>query len=51
MSIGPALTLAVMGQIRRAAAEVLEQGTYTAMEGGLTFPDGERPVRPRGEEA
>lgn len=39
VSIGPALTLAVMGQIRRAAAEILEGGTYTAMEGGLAFAD------------
>lgn len=39
VSIGPALTLAVMAQIRRAAAEVLEQGTYSAMQGGLTFPE------------
>lgn len=39
VSLGPALTLAVMAQIRRAAAEVLEQGTYSAMQGGLTFPE------------
>lgn len=39
VSLGPALTLAVMAQIRRAAAEVLEQGTYTAMADGLTFPE------------
>jgi hypothetical protein len=29
----------VMAQIRRAAAEVLEQGTYASMQGGLTFPE------------
>jgi 2-methylisocitrate lyase-like PEP mutase family enzyme len=39
VSLGPALTLAVMAQIRRAAAEVLEQGTYTSMQGGLTFAE------------
>lgn len=39
VSLGPALTLAVMAQIRRAAAEVLEQGTFSALQGGLTFPE------------
>jgi 2-methylisocitrate lyase-like PEP mutase family enzyme len=39
VSIGPALTLAVMAQIRRAAAEVLEQGTFTQMAGGLAYPE------------
>jgi hypothetical protein len=39
VSIGPSLILAVMAQVRRAAAEVLEQGTYTAMQGGMTFPE------------
>ncbi|HST57071.1 MAG TPA: isocitrate lyase/phosphoenolpyruvate mutase family protein [Longimicrobium sp.] len=39
VSIGPAMTLAVMGQIRRAAVEVLEQGTFTGLGGGLTFPE------------
>jgi 2-methylisocitrate lyase-like PEP mutase family enzyme len=39
VSIGPSLTLAVMAQIRRAATEVLQQGTYTAMADGLTFPE------------
>lgn len=39
VSLGPALTLAVMAQIRRAAAEVLREGTYTAMADGLTFPE------------
>ena len=28
-----------MAQIRRAAAEVLAQGTFTEMAGGLTFPE------------
>lgn len=39
VSLGPALTLAVMAQVRRAAAEVLAQGTFTSMQGGLTFPE------------
>lgn len=39
VSMGPALTLAVMGQVRRAAAEILQQGTYTAMADGLTFAE------------
>ena len=39
VSIGPSLTLAVMAQIRRAAVEVLEEGTYGAMAGGLSFPE------------
>lgn len=39
VSIGPSLTLAVMAQIRRAAKEVLEQGTFGEMAGGLTFPE------------
>lgn len=39
VSIGPALALAVMAQVRRAAAEVLERGTYDALQGGITFPE------------
>jgi 2-methylisocitrate lyase-like PEP mutase family enzyme len=39
VSIGPALTLAVMAQVRRAAAELLQHGTYGAMQGGLTFSE------------
>lgn len=39
VSLGPALTLAVMAQVRRAAREVLEQGTFAALGGGLTFPE------------
>jgi 2-methylisocitrate lyase-like PEP mutase family enzyme len=51
VSIGPALTLAVMAQIRRAAAEVLEQGTYAAMQGGLTFPEANALFAGAGREA
>lgn len=39
VSVGPALTLAAMAQIRRAAAEVLEQGTFTSLQGGLPYPE------------
>jgi 2-methylisocitrate lyase-like PEP mutase family enzyme len=39
VSIGPSLTLAVMAQIRRAVAEVLEQGTFGSLQGGLAFPE------------
>jgi 2-methylisocitrate lyase-like PEP mutase family enzyme len=51
VSIGPSLTLAVMAQIRRAAAEVLEQGTYGAMQGGLTFPEANAMFSGSGREA
>jgi 2-methylisocitrate lyase-like PEP mutase family enzyme len=51
VSIGPALTLAVMAQIRRAAAEVLEQGTYASMQGGLTFPEADALFSIAGREA
>jgi 2-methylisocitrate lyase-like PEP mutase family enzyme len=51
VSIGPALTLAVMAQIRRAATEVLEQGTYSAMQGGLTFPEANALFSGAGREA
>lgn len=51
VSIGPALTLAVMAQIRRAAAEVLEQGTYGSMQGGLTFPEANALFSTAGREA
>lgn len=51
VSIGPALTLAVMAEIRRAAAEVLEQGTYGSMQGGLTFPEANALFSAAGREA
>jgi 2-methylisocitrate lyase-like PEP mutase family enzyme len=51
VSIGPALTLAVMAQIRRAAAEVLEQGTYGSMQGGLTCPEANALFSTAGREA
>jgi 2-methylisocitrate lyase-like PEP mutase family enzyme len=50
VSIGPSLTLAVMAQIRRAAAEVLQRGTYGEMAGGLPFPEANALFsRPAGE--
>ncbi|HEX6913531.1 MAG TPA: isocitrate lyase/phosphoenolpyruvate mutase family protein [Longimicrobium sp.] len=39
VSMGPALTLAVMALIRRAAAEILRRGTYTEMADGLAFAE------------
>jgi 2-methylisocitrate lyase-like PEP mutase family enzyme len=39
VSVGPAITLAVMAVIRRAAAELLEGGTYEAMADGMSFAD------------
>lgn len=38
-SLGPAITLAVAGQIRRVAAEVLGTGTYGSLAGALPFPE------------
>ena len=51
VSIGPALTLAAMAQIRRAAAEILEEGTYSSMQGGLTFPEANALFSGAGREA
>lgn len=39
VSVGPKLALAVMGQVQRAAAELLERGTYGALEGAPGFPE------------
>ncbi len=39
VSVGPKLALAVMGQVQRAAAELLERGGYSALEGAPTFPE------------
>lgn len=51
VSIGPAMTLAIMAHIRRAAVEVLEQGTFSAMQGGLTFPEANALFSRAGREA
>lgn len=51
VSVGPALTLAVMAQVRRAAAEVLEQGTYESLQGGMTFPEANALFARAGREA
>lgn len=39
VSIGPALTLSVMAHIRRAAAELLQRGSYDAAADGLPFAE------------
>jgi 2-methylisocitrate lyase-like PEP mutase family enzyme len=39
VSVGPAITLAAMGSIRRAATELLESGTYGALAGDISFAD------------
>jgi 2-methylisocitrate lyase-like PEP mutase family enzyme len=39
VSVGPKLALAVMGQVGRAAAELLERGSYGALEGAPGFPE------------
>lgn len=39
VSVGPAITLSVMGSIRRAAAELLAGGTYDALSGGMSFAE------------
>jgi 2-methylisocitrate lyase-like PEP mutase family enzyme len=37
VSVGPSITLAVMGRIRRAATELLETGSYEALRDGMSF--------------
>jgi 2-methylisocitrate lyase-like PEP mutase family enzyme len=37
VSVGPAITLAALAATQRAARELLEQGTYAALEGGMPF--------------
>lgn len=39
VSVGPKLALAVMGQVQRAAAELLEPGGYSALEGAPSFAE------------
>ncbi|MGH7527364.1 MAG: isocitrate lyase/phosphoenolpyruvate mutase family protein, partial [Gemmatimonadales bacterium] len=39
VSVGPAITLSVMAQVRRAATEVLREGTYEALRNGMPFAD------------
>ncbi len=39
VSVGPKLALAVMGQVQRAAAELLGRGSYAALEGAPGFPE------------
>jgi 2-methylisocitrate lyase-like PEP mutase family enzyme len=37
VSVGPAITLAALAATQRAARELLEQGTYGSLEGGMPF--------------
>ena len=37
MSVGPAVALAALAATRQAARELLERGTYGALEHGLPF--------------
>ena len=39
VSVGPAITRAVMATIRTAARELLEAGTYDAIAGGIPFAE------------
>jgi 2-methylisocitrate lyase-like PEP mutase family enzyme len=39
VSVGPAITLASLASTRLAARELLERGTYGALEDGLPFPE------------
>ena len=39
VSVGPGLARSVMSYIRRAAAELLDEGTYDALGGALTSPE------------
>ena len=39
VSVGPAIALAALGATRRAASELLEQGTYQALENGVPFSE------------
>jgi 2-methylisocitrate lyase-like PEP mutase family enzyme len=42
VSLGPGITLSVMATIRRAAAEVLEAGTYERLRDAMPFADADR---------
>jgi 2-methylisocitrate lyase-like PEP mutase family enzyme len=37
VSVGPAITLSVMAHVRRAAVELLREGTYEALRNGMPF--------------
>ncbi|MEV7773103.1 isocitrate lyase/phosphoenolpyruvate mutase family protein [Kitasatospora sp. NPDC086791] len=39
ISLGPGLAKAAYAAVRRAAEEVYASGTYTALDGGLTYPE------------
>ena len=38
-SLGPRIAQSVMAHIRHAAREILDQGTYEALRGGMPFPE------------
>ncbi len=38
-SLGPRIAQSVMAHIRHAATEILDQGTYEALRGGMPFPE------------
>ena len=42
VSVGPGIALSAMATIRRAAAEVLEAGTYETLRDGMPFGDADR---------
>jgi 2-methylisocitrate lyase-like PEP mutase family enzyme len=42
VSVGPAMTLSVMAHARRAAAELLRDGTFEALREGLPFAEADR---------
>lgn len=42
VSLGPALTRAMMAYVRRCAQEVLRDGTYTSLEGGVEYAHANR---------
>ena len=39
VSVGPSIAMAALGATRRAASELLEQGTYQALENGVPFSE------------
>ncbi len=39
ISLGPGLAKVAYAAVRRAAEEVYGSGTYTALDGGLTYPE------------
>jgi 2-methylisocitrate lyase-like PEP mutase family enzyme len=48
VSVGPAITQAVMTHVQRAAAEVLRDGTYDLLRDGMPFPEADALFAPAG---